>query len=238
MARPPFRTDPNRAEPKADEDIATTATHDIKANGTGAADQWQPYDEKYVRERILRAIRQAKGAAAIALCLIPLSGHAQNYDYTLPDGSVVHRHVLAPTQCLRVGTDPRNGFDWNHDGPCGSADFAAIDDGWHIKFRKLTKTELETILASWMVTQYSDWRMHHLIAVSRCMMIPASNGVPIWFHDAPCNADDIGHVTSENRITFFPTVTPQQLQYAIAFSIHMFTGLPIAMADFPQWSGE
>jgi hypothetical protein len=162
---------------------------------------------------------------------------AQDYDYTLPDGSVVHRHVLAPTQCLRVGIDP-HGFDWEHDGPCGQADFARIDEDWHIEFRKLTKTQLEAILAGWTVIQYSDRRMHQHIAVGRCMMIPASNGAPVWFHDAPCNADDIAKVTSENHITFFSTVTPQRLQYAIALSIHLDTGLPIAMADFPQYRGE
>ena len=191
--------------PKSDEDIANAAMQDIYTNVTSARESWRDYDMRYVLQRILRAIREAKGAVAIVLCLIPLAGHAQNYDYTLPDGSIVHRHVLAPTQCLRVGIEPTHGFDWQHDGPCGPADFATIDEDWHIKFRKLTKTQLETIFANWTVIHYSDWRMHHLIAVGRCMMIPASNGAPKWFHDAPCNADDIGQVTGENHITFWST---------------------------------
>jgi hypothetical protein len=60
MTRPPFRAAPNQVAPKTDEEIAHTAMHDIKANATGAADQWKPYDERYVLQRILRAIREAK----------------------------------------------------------------------------------------------------------------------------------------------------------------------------------
>jgi hypothetical protein len=220
---------------RSDENIAKAALDDIQGN-IHALKTLADYDQRYVLQRILRAIREAKGAVSIALCLIPLAGHAQNYNYTLPDGSVVYRHVLAPTQCLRVGIEPTHGFDWTHDGPCGPADFASIDEDWHIKFRKLTKTQLETILARWTAIQYSDRRVHQHIAVGRCMMIP--DGAPIWFHDAPCNAEDIGQVTSENRITFRSRVTAQQLQYAIALSVHIFSGMPIAPADFPEYNGD
>lgn len=57
MGRPPFRVGPK----PNDEEIAKAAMQDIRANVTDAADQWKPYDEKYVLERILRAIREAKG---------------------------------------------------------------------------------------------------------------------------------------------------------------------------------
>ena len=47
--------------PRTDEEIAKAAMQDIRANVTGAADHWKDYDEKYALDRILRAIREAKG---------------------------------------------------------------------------------------------------------------------------------------------------------------------------------
>ena len=62
--------------PKSDDEIATTAMRDIAGNVSGK-DQWKDYDERYVLQRILRAIREAKGAAAVlALCILPLAAHA------------------------------------------------------------------------------------------------------------------------------------------------------------------
>jgi hypothetical protein len=45
-----------------DEKAAAEAAHDIMANVTGG-DVWRDYDEKYVRSRILRAIREVSGKA-------------------------------------------------------------------------------------------------------------------------------------------------------------------------------
>ena len=49
---------------------------DIAGNVTGR-DQWKDYDERYVTQRILRAIREAKGAAALAFLIIPFAVHAR-----------------------------------------------------------------------------------------------------------------------------------------------------------------
>jgi hypothetical protein len=51
MARPPE---------KSDEDIAAEAMKDIYANVTDARQSWRDYDMRYVVQRILRAIREAK----------------------------------------------------------------------------------------------------------------------------------------------------------------------------------
>jgi hypothetical protein len=45
----------------SDEKAAADATRDIAANVTGGR-EWKPYDTKYVRGRILRAIRDAIAA--------------------------------------------------------------------------------------------------------------------------------------------------------------------------------
>ncbi len=42
-----------------DEKAAAAATHDIMANVTGGR-EWREYDEKYVRTRIVRAIKEVK----------------------------------------------------------------------------------------------------------------------------------------------------------------------------------
>ena len=55
--------------PRADEEIAKAAMRDIAGNVTGR-DQWKDYDERYVTQRIIRAIREAQGAAALAFFLI------------------------------------------------------------------------------------------------------------------------------------------------------------------------
>ena len=46
-----------------DEKASAEAAHDIMANVTGG-DTWREYDEKYVRQRILRAIREVGGKAS------------------------------------------------------------------------------------------------------------------------------------------------------------------------------
>lgn len=61
MARPPFRAAPNQAAPKSDEEIAADAMRDIYANVTDARAIWKDYDLRYVTQRILRAIKDAKG---------------------------------------------------------------------------------------------------------------------------------------------------------------------------------
>ena len=53
MARPPE---------KSDEELAADAMRDIYANVTDARSTWKDYDLLYVTQRILRAIREAKGA--------------------------------------------------------------------------------------------------------------------------------------------------------------------------------
>lgn len=158
---------------------------------------------------------------------------AQNLDFRLPDGSVVHRHIMAPEQCLRVGVDP-HGFDWEHDGPCTSADFAQIDADHHITYRSsLTKGQLEKILAKWALIQYGDRRLRTQIAAGRCMLIPTDEARP-WFHSPPCRQGDIGEIMPGGHIAF-RAVTNGQLEYAIALFIHGWSGLPIRMEQFPEY---
>ena len=80
--------------PRTDEEIARAAMQDIAGNVTGR-DQWKDYDERYVTQRILRAIREAKGAAALAFFLIPFAVHAQNFTYK---GVIVHQGTA--TKCI------------------------------------------------------------------------------------------------------------------------------------------
>jgi len=75
MAREPFRV-PGAVKP--DEQIADAAMKDIYANVTGARGGWADYDMQYVIQRILRAIKEAKGAVALAVFLIPSAAHAQD----------------------------------------------------------------------------------------------------------------------------------------------------------------
>ena len=72
-------------EPHTDEQIATDAMRDIYGNVTGARGTWAEYDMRYVIQRILRAIREAKAAAALLLFLMPFAAHAQciGADYRL-----------------------------------------------------------------------------------------------------------------------------------------------------------
>jgi hypothetical protein len=46
--------------PRSDEEIAAEAMRDIYANVTDARGTWRDYDMKYVTQRILRAIGEAK----------------------------------------------------------------------------------------------------------------------------------------------------------------------------------
>jgi hypothetical protein len=85
MAKPPPRTDGESAK---------AAMLGIAGNVTGR-DQWKDYDERYVTQRILRAIREAKGAAALAFFLIPFAVHAQNFTYK---GVIVHQGTA--TKCI------------------------------------------------------------------------------------------------------------------------------------------
>jgi len=63
--------------PKSNEDITNATMQDIKVNATGSSDQFPAYDERYVLQRILRAIREARGAVVLALCiLLPFAAHA------------------------------------------------------------------------------------------------------------------------------------------------------------------
>ena len=104
---------------------------DIRANVTGAADQWKPYDEKYVLDRILRAIREAKGAAAILLFLIPLAGHAQTYK-----GEAIHKIIIA--YCIG---------NTLHAPPCATDDVAFVDNQTRVHFSKpIPEAEMCTIL--------------------------------------------------------------------------------------------
>jgi hypothetical protein len=178
-----------------------------------------------------------RSSAALFLILAATQTHAQNSDYMLPDGSIVHRHVMASQQCLRLGTDP-HGFDWDHDGPCSGADFAEIDAGHHIIYRKdLTKADLEKILASWALIQYGDRRLKAQIAVGNCMHLPADEAAS-WFHQPPCLPTDLGKITQNGKIAFRGTASRDQLQYTIALFIHTWTGMPITMTDFPQYHGH
>jgi hypothetical protein len=85
MAKPP---------PRTDEEIAKAAMLDIAGNVTGR-DQWKDYDERYVTQRSLHAIREAKGVAALAFFLIPFAAHAQNFTYK---GVIVHQGTA--TKCI------------------------------------------------------------------------------------------------------------------------------------------
>ena len=46
--------------PKSDEDIANAAMQDIYTNVTSARESWRDYDMRYVLQRIIRAIHEAK----------------------------------------------------------------------------------------------------------------------------------------------------------------------------------
>ena len=97
MAQPP---------PRTDEEIARAAVHDIAGNVTGR-EPWREYDQRYVFQRILRAIREAKAAAALGCFLIPLAAQAQS---SFP-------------RC--IGPDQQNP-GWVHDGPCKVTDIGFI----------------------------------------------------------------------------------------------------------------
>lgn len=51
--------------PQSDEDIANAAMQDIYTNVTSARESWRDYDMRYVLQRIIRAIREAKSAAGL-----------------------------------------------------------------------------------------------------------------------------------------------------------------------------
>jgi hypothetical protein len=51
--------------PQSDEEIANAAMQDIYTNVTSARESWRDYDMRYVLQRILRAIREAKSAAGL-----------------------------------------------------------------------------------------------------------------------------------------------------------------------------
>jgi hypothetical protein len=158
---------------------------------------------------------------------------AQNLDFRLPDGSVVHRHVMAPVQCLHVGHDP-NAFDWMHDGPCGYDDFATVDASERITYREgMTTQQLEHILETYAQLKYGDRRLRTQIAAGRCMLIPTDEALP-WFHSPPCRQGDIGEIMPGGHIAF-RAVTNGQLEYAIALFIHGWSGLPIRMEQFPEY---
>ena len=113
--------------PRADEEIAKAAMLDIAGNVTGR-DLWKDYDERYVRQCILRAIREAKGAAAPAFFLIPFAVHAQNFTYK---GVIVHQGTA--NKC--IGPEV-------HAPPCLPEDVGYIDDQQRIHFtKKLSEAE-------------------------------------------------------------------------------------------------
>jgi hypothetical protein len=84
---------------------------DIYANVTGARGDWADYDMRYVQRRILRAIKEAKGTAVLALFMLPLAAHAQ---------------------C--VGPD-RSQLDWVHESPCKPADIGYIEPPRRVHFK-------------------------------------------------------------------------------------------------------
>jgi hypothetical protein len=51
--------------PKTVEEIANDAMQDIYMNVTDARGIWRDYDLRYVLQRILRALREAKSAAGL-----------------------------------------------------------------------------------------------------------------------------------------------------------------------------
>jgi hypothetical protein len=61
--------------PKSDDEIAKAALDDIQGN-IHVLKTLAEYDQRYVLQRILRAIREAKGAVVLTLCILPFAAHA------------------------------------------------------------------------------------------------------------------------------------------------------------------
>jgi len=75
MAREPLKA---HGSVKHEEDIAAEAMRDIYGNVTGARQSWRDHDMRYVLQRILRAIKEAKRAVAVAVLLISPAAQAQD----------------------------------------------------------------------------------------------------------------------------------------------------------------
>jgi hypothetical protein len=219
-----------------EEKAAADGARDIAANVTDGRN-WKEYDEKYVRTRILRAIREVAGKAGAVTVAAAMLCPAQARDYEL-NGATVHRSFIAGQQCYRVGIDP-NGFDWPHKGPCGADDFAWIDqvsmEPQKLHFRDgLTKPQLEHTLTIWMFDRLRHPPTEHQIRPPTCMSLPSNQqGNPWWWHALPCKPDDIGLVDSPGHIQFRQGVTTAQLRYAITLALDTFSGQPLDLSEYP-----
>jgi hypothetical protein len=178
--------------------------------------------------------------AIAALCLaIPAQAQAQDYDYEY-NGATVHRRIVTGQQCYWVGIDP-NGFDWQHNGPCGRDDFGWIDQAsmepQKLHFRDgLTKTQLEHALMVWMFDHFHIRQLANQIDPPMCMSLPSNQqGNPWWWHKPPCRADDIGIIDKPDHIEFRESVTVIQLRYALALALDMFNAQPIQLSEFPEY---
>jgi hypothetical protein len=174
---------------------------------------------------------------AIAALCIAIPAQAQDLDYEY-NGATVHRRIVTGQQCYRVGIDP-NGFDWEHNGPCGRDDFAWIDQAsmepQKLHFREdITKTQLQHTLTVWMFDQFHVRELRNQIVPPMCMSLPSNQGFdPWWWHKPPCRKDDIGIIDKPDHIEFRQSVTTQQLRYAIALAITTFSGMPIDLSEYP-----
>jgi hypothetical protein len=174
---------------------------------------------------------------AIAALCIAIPAQAQDLDYEY-NGATVHRRIVTGQQCYRVGIDP-NGFDWQHQGPCGPEDFAWIGEPsmepQKLYFRDgLTKTQLQHTLTVWMFDQFHIRQLRNQIVPPTCMSLPSNQGGdPWWWHAPPCRPDDIGLIDRPDHIEFRHGVTTAQLRYAIALALDVFSGQPIDLTEYP-----
>ena len=116
---------------------------------------------------------------AIAALCVAIPAHAQDYDYEY-NGATVHRHLVTGQQCYRVGIDP-NGFDWQHQGPCGIDDFAWIAEAsmepQKLHFRDgLTNAQLQHTLTVWMFDQFHVRELKDQIVPPMCMSLAIQSG--------------------------------------------------------------
>jgi hypothetical protein len=177
---------------------------------------------------------------AMLAMLLASPAAAQNLDYKLPDGSVVHRRVISGQQCIRISRDPNGFWDWDHDGPCSSADIAEVNH-WHITFySRVTKAQMERAFTLKMIGSIRP-KLKHILPIGDCVHLPATENLEkeYFVHAPPCSrAGDIGRVDQKRHIVYRQDVTKEQLQYGFTMALHIFSGWPIIMRDFAEFHPE
>src|SRR5262249_10094573 len=118
---------------------------------------------------------------------------------------------------------------------CGSPDIAEVND-WHITFYPhVTKAQLERAFTLKMIGSLT---MDRTLPVGDCVHMPATEDLEKehFVHAPPCSrAGDIGRIDQNPHIAYPPDWTKEQLQYAFTMALHIFSGWPIVMTDFPEY---